>query len=222
MTIGSITGANSGSSLGGSASTIAGNFDTFLQLLTTQLKNQNPLDPLDTNQFTQQLVQFSSVEQQLKTNSFLESLILSSQTSSTTQAVSFIGKEISASTTMTNLKDGQASWYYNLPKAADKVFVTIKNSDGSEVYTKEMGGLPSGDGRFDWDGVGSNGEAQKDGAYQIQITAQDKDGNPITATTEMVGTVDGVDFSSDQPYLIIGKSHVALSSVNRVVAPGSS
>ena len=70
------TSATSGSGLANSRKTIADNFDTFLQLLTTQLKNQNPLDPLDTNQFTAQLVQFSGVEQQLKTNEFLEALLL--------------------------------------------------------------------------------------------------------------------------------------------------
>lgn len=219
MTIGSITGASSGTSLSGSASTIAGNFDSFLQLLTTQLKHQNPLDPLDTNQFTQQLVQFSSVEQQLKTNQFLQSLLLANQTASTTQAVSFIGKEVSASTTLTNLKDGQASWNYNLPQKADKVYVTIKNSEGDTVYTQELTALASGEGRFDWDGVGSNGDTQDDGAYQIHIDARDEDGKPITATTEMIGKVDGVDFSSDQPYLVIGKSHVALTSVTKVNQP---
>jgi flagellar basal-body rod modification protein FlgD len=219
MTIGSISGSNGGTTLTGSASTIAGNFDSFLQLLTTQLKHQNPLDPLDTNQFTEQLVQFSAVEQQLKTNQFLESLITSSQTATTSQAVSFIGKEISASTTMTNLADGEASWFYNLPKTADKVYVSIKNSEGDTVYTKELSSLPAGDGRFDWDGISDSGVEQPDGAYQIHVDARDGNGLAITATTEMVGTVDGVDFSSDQPYLVIGDSHVALASVTKVYQP---
>ncbi len=220
MTIGSISSTNSTTSLSSSAATIAGNFDTFLQLLTTQLQNQNPLDPLDTNQFTQQLVEFSSVEQQLKTNQFLESLILSSQTSTTSQAVGFIGKEVSASTTLSNLTDGNASWYYNLANDAAKVYVTIKNSNGDTVYTKELSDLSAGDGRFDWDGVSSSGEAQPDGAYQIQVDARDENGNTIDATTEMAGIVDGVDFSGDQPYLVIGDSYIALASVNKVHAAG--
>src|SRR5882672_11737048 len=78
------------------SNTIAGNFDTFLQLLTTQLKNQNPLDPLDTNQFTQQLVQFSSVEQQLKTNDYLSALVAGNTNSVQTAAVNFIGKTVTA------------------------------------------------------------------------------------------------------------------------------
>src|SRR5215212_11938506 len=76
--------------------TLAKNFDTFLSILTTQLKNQNPLEPLDTNQFTQQLVQFSSVEQQLKTNEFLEALVQANANSINSNAVSYIGKTISA------------------------------------------------------------------------------------------------------------------------------
>ena len=221
MSIGSITGTNGYSSLSGSSSTIAGNFDTFLQLLTTQLQNQNPLDPLDTNQFTQQLVQFSSVEQQLKTNEFLESLILSSQSSATTDSVSFIGKEVTAVTTLSNLTNGSASWNYNLPKTAESVFVSIKNTSGDTVYTQELGAVEAGDGRFDWDGIGDSGETLSDGAYQIQIVAQDKNGNPITATTEMAGIVDGVDYSGDEPFLVIGESYISIASVTSVRTPSS-
>src|ERR1041384_4500918 len=80
-----------------SKAVLAGNFDTFLQLLTTQLKNQNPLDPLDTNQFTQQLVQFAGVEQQLKTNDFLASLVQANANTTNSNAVNYIGKTVTAS-----------------------------------------------------------------------------------------------------------------------------
>src|SRR5687768_11921275 len=89
--------ASSTSKVAASRATIADNFDTFLNILTTQLKNQNPLDPLDTNQFTQQLVQFTGVEQQLKTNEFLETLMLSTQNTAKSEAVSYIGKQVTAS-----------------------------------------------------------------------------------------------------------------------------
>jgi flagellar basal-body rod modification protein FlgD len=219
MTIGSISGVGSGSSLNGSASTIAGNFDSFLKLLTTQLKNQNPLDPLDTNQFTQQLVQFSSVEQQLKTNQFMESLLLSNQvaTAATTsaQAVAFIGKEVSASTTLANLENGNASWLFNMSKTSSNAIITIKDSDGNTVFTDERP-LVAGEGRFDWDGIGNDEQVKPDGVYQIQIDAKDSDGNPITATTEMIGVVDGVDFTGDEPFLVIGKAHISMASVSKV------
>ena len=110
---------------------IADNFDTFLQLLTTQLKNQNPLDPLDTNQFTQQLVQFTGVEQQLKTNEFLEALLLNTQTSYRADAVSYIGKEVTAAGSATRLQDGQATWSYELATDAAIARLEILDSTGA-------------------------------------------------------------------------------------------
>ena len=98
MTVSGVGSSSSSSSTAVDRQTIAGNFDTFLQLLTTQLKNQNPLDPLDTNHFTQQLVQFSGVEQQLRTNQFLEAMMTSTQNANNSQAVSYIGKVVTAKT----------------------------------------------------------------------------------------------------------------------------
>ncbi len=217
MSIGSISGTSSGSSLYSSATTIAGNFDTFLQLLTTQLQNQNPLDPLDTNQFTEQLVQFSAVEQQLLTNDYLETLIKSSQTSSTSEAVSFIGKEISASTSLTNLENGQASWLYHADSPAEKAYVTVYDSNGNTVFNTTLS-LDQGDGRFDWDGIDNSGQQVKDGPYQIEIDARDEAGNSVSVSTEMAGVVDGVDYSGAEPYLVIGSSYVSLASVTSVRA----
>src|SRR5918992_1028717 len=97
MAVSGINSTTGTSALAGLRGAIAENFDTFLQLLTTQLKNQNPLDPLDTNQFTQQLVQFTSVEQQLKTNEFLEAMMTASQNAGNAQAVSYVGKIVTAS-----------------------------------------------------------------------------------------------------------------------------
>src|SRR5690349_20323984 len=114
MAVSGIAGSTSTSSLTGSRQTIAENFDTFLSLLTTQLKNQNPLDPLDTNQFTQQLVQFTSVEQQLRTNDFLAAMMQSRQTAATSQAVDYIGKTVTASGVKSDLVNGKASWSFNL------------------------------------------------------------------------------------------------------------
>src|SRR6187402_3815488 len=97
MAVTGVSGSSNASQMASSRSTIADNFDTFLNILTTQLKNQNPLDPLDTNQFTQQLVQFTGVEQQLKTNEFLEAMMLANQNSGNSNAVGYIGKTITAS-----------------------------------------------------------------------------------------------------------------------------
>ncbi len=103
---------------GTSAQEIAGNFTQFLTLLTTQLKNQNPLDPMDTNQFTQQLVQFAGVEQQLKANDRLDSILASSKAASTASATSYIGQTIESTGTTADLKDGAATWTLNAARAA--------------------------------------------------------------------------------------------------------
>src|SRR5512135_2072601 len=108
--------SSSGSSLSStSGATLAGNFQTFLQLLTTQLQNQNPLSPLDTNQFTQQLVQFAQVEQQLKTNDQLTTLVSLQQTAQATQALNFVGSTAVVDGSTTTLTNGAAAWNLNAP-----------------------------------------------------------------------------------------------------------
>src|ERR687895_765063 len=92
--------------------TMASNFDQFLRLLTTQLKNQNPLDPLDTNQFTQQLVQFAQVEQQISMNTSLSTLIALQQATQTSAAMSFLGTTVEVEGSTTRLQGGQATWTY--------------------------------------------------------------------------------------------------------------
>jgi len=114
---------------------IADNFDTFLQILTTQLKNQNPLEPLDTNEFTAQLVQFSQVEQQIKQNDNLEAIAKLSAATAATNAVGFIGKRVSVSTAQASLANGGATWHYDASAASDSALFTIRDSGGSIVWT---------------------------------------------------------------------------------------
>jgi flagellar basal-body rod modification protein FlgD len=215
MAVDGVSGSSNTSALSGSRSTIAENFDTFLSILTTQLKNQNPLDPLDTNQFTQQLVQFTGVEQQLKTNEFLEALLLNTQTSYRADAVSYIGKEVTASGETAELKDGGAYWAYNAETNVANATVTIKNAAGSVVYT-ENGSLNAGGGAFLWDGVGTDGSTQPDGIYTIDIKGTNLAGNTVKISTSSVGVVTAVDFSGSEPMLTVGQNKVALSDVTSI------
>src|SRR3954470_18111815 len=126
---------SSGASLSSTAgSTLAGNFQTFLTLLTTQLQNQNPLDPLDTNQFTQQLVQFAGVEQQLRTNDQLTTLVSLQQTAQSTQALTFVGKTAVVDGSTTTMTGGAATWKLGVEKNSN-VTITIANSTGQNVFT---------------------------------------------------------------------------------------
>ena len=215
MAVNGVSGSSNTSALSGSRSTIAENFDTFLSILTTQLKNQNPLDPLDTNQFTQQLVQFTGVEQQLKTNEFLEALLLNTQNTGRSDAVSYIGKEVTASGETAELKDGGAYWAYNAETNVANATVTIKNAAGSVVYT-ENGSLNSGNGAFLWDGVGTDGSTQPDGVYTIEIKGTNLAGNTVKISTSSVGVVTAVDFSGTEPMLTVGQNKVALSDVTSI------
>tara|TARA_A100001391_G_scaffold51157_1_gene31223 strand:+ start:24500 stop:25213 length:714 start_codon:yes stop_codon:yes gene_type:complete len=209
------TSTTSGSDLGNSRKTIADNFDTFLQLLTTQLKNQNPLEPLDTNQFTQQLVQFTSVEQQLKTNEFLEAMMQSSQNSNNAQAVSYVGKTVTASGATTDLVDGVANWVYRVDAAAENTNITIKDAAGNVVYTENLS-LEAGTDQIVWDGTTSSGTKLTSGQFTITIDARDGDGKYVPVTTEMQGVVEGVDVSGSEPYILIGDLRIPLSSISAV------
>src|SRR5262249_50805050 len=126
--------SSSSSTPGVDQNTIAGNFQTFLTLLTTQLKNQNPLDPLDTNQFTQQLVSFAQVEQQLKQNDQLATLISIEKTAQSTTALAFVGQTVAVDGQTAALTNGNATWSFQVPKPINAT-VTIRSSTGQTVYT---------------------------------------------------------------------------------------
>jgi len=203
------TGKSSSSSTSGAR--LADNFDAFLQILTTQLKNQNPLDPLDTNQFTQQLVQFSGVEQQLRTNEYLEAMMTSTQNANNSQAVSYIGKIVTAEGSKTELVNGAATWHFATDKAAT-ITASVRDKDGNVVYTK-TGTVKQGESVFTWDGVGSDGKAKPDGSYSITIEGRDGDGKLVNVGTQMTGEVTGIDFSGSEPVLVVGGARVNLSAV---------
>ena len=219
MAVSGISGTSS-TSISGSRQGIADNFDTFLQLLTTQLKNQNPLDPLDTNAFTQQLVQFSSVEQQLKTNDFLSALVQSNNNTVQTNAVNYIGKTVSASGTRSELVNGSAVWNFALEDAAVTT-VNIKDADGNVVYT-EQGSLQAGAGMFQWDGKTSTGATAPDGTYSITMVGVNAEGKNVPITTEFTGTVTGIDFTGTEPVLLIGTTRVNLSGVTSIKTAAAS
>ncbi|MBD3848435.1 flagellar basal-body rod modification protein FlgD [Bosea sp. OAE752] len=208
------SGSSNTSSSSSSSSSIAGNFDQFLLLLTTQLKNQSPLDPMDTNQFTAQLVQFAGVEQQLKTNDTLGSLLSLSAAGTATNAVSFVGSNITADGATALLKDGNASWKVN-SSAAGQATITIKDSNGSVVQTMTRS-LAAGDQSLGWDGTTSIGTKAPDGAYTVSIQGTSVAGQSLTVKTQISGVVDGVDFTTSIPSLKIGSISVPLDKVKSV------
>jgi flagellar basal-body rod modification protein FlgD len=202
----------------GSSSTktsIANNFDQFLQLLTTQLKNQSPLDPLDTNQFTQQLVQFASVEQQLKTNDTLTALLSLSKATTVSNGLSYVGATVRADGSTSPLVNGQAQWSLEAPSAGSATIV-IKNKAGDEIASTTRS-LAAGKQQFSWNGTRAGGGQAPPGEYTIVVTAKDASAQPMTVKTEVTGVVDGVLLDGEQPVLTIGSFKVPVDKVRSVV-----
>jgi len=195
--------------------TLAGNFQTFLTLLTTQLQNQNPLDPLDTNQFTQQLVQFAGVEQQLKTNDQLTSLVSLQQTAQSTQALGFVGKTAVVNGNTTAMSNSQASWQLDIPSTST-VNISIANSQGQTVFTGTYSAAAGDSQPFTWNGQGNDGTQWPDGQYTLTATAADSSGNSVAVSTEVSGTVSSVDLTQTPPLLSINGQSYTMSQVKRI------
>ena len=215
----SSTGTSGGSSVVGQTQ-IAQNFDTFLQLLTTQLKNQNPLDPLDTNQFTQQLVQFAGVEQQLKTNDALSQLVTLQQTTQATQALGFVGKTALVDGSTATMKNSSATWHLNVPTDST-VDVTVANSSGQTVFTGKYTAAAGTDIPFTWNGMGNDGTQWPDGKYTISATGKDVAGNNVGIAAQVQGVVSSVDLTQSPPLLTIDGASYTLSQVKSIIATSS-
>jgi len=207
------------SSTGIDRGTLAGNFQTFLTLLTTQLKNQNPLDPLDTNQFTQQLVQFAQVEQQLKQNEQLETLVSIEKAAQATTALAYVGQSVSVDGQTATLKGGSATWSFQVPKPIT-ANVTIKSSTGQTVYTGSFT-MSTGLQNFAWDGRDNSGTVWPDGKYTISVTGKDASGQAVAVPTEVEGVVDSVDLTKTPPALSIAGQTYTLDKIKRVVRSGA-
>lgn len=183
---------------------IAGDFDTFLTLLTTQLQNQDPLSPTDPDKFTEQLVQFSQVEQQIETNSLLENLISGAQAQAASTAVSYLGKEVVVETPTAQLTEGEgAAWSYFVPKGAVSASLRVTDAAGRTVISGQIDpsefGQASG---LTWDGVAASGEPAAPGPYTLTITARDADGKAIDSTITVRERVIAVDLSQGDPLYV--------------------
>src|SRR6476469_6778664 len=198
---------------------IASNFTTFLQLLTTQLKNQNPLDPLDTNQFTQQLVEFAQVEQQMKSNDQLSSLVSLEKSAQATTALAYVGATVVVDGATAALTNGSATWNLNVTKPSTAT-ITIKDSTGQNVYTGTVAVNP-GTQNFTWNGRGNDGRLWPDGAYTLTATAVDANKQSVAISTEVQATVDSVDLTQDPPQLTINGQNYTLDKIKRIVRPST-
>lgn len=191
------------------------NFDTFLKLLTAQLQNQDPLEPMDAAQFTQQLVQYSGVEQGIYTNKNLETLIAMQQTGGMSSAVNYIGREVEAQNNQAALSDGQAQWTYTLPIAAASVQLVVRDANGKAVYSG-TGPLTAGSHTVGWDGKLASGADAPEGVYTLEITAKSSEGATLTSPITLSGRVTGVEMVNGSVILNVGGVKLNLTDVEAV------
>lgn len=220
-TTGASTTSSSTSGTSADSAEIASNFTQFLQLLTTQLKNQDPLSPMDTNQFTQQLVEFSQVEQQLKTNSSLSTLVSLQQSAQATQALQLVGATVvvSGATVPLASNGSGATWTLNATKPANAT-ITIADSTGQTVYTGTTT-VSAGQQNFTWDGHGNDGRLWPAGNYTLTATATDASGQSTAISTQVQAPVTSVDLTQNPPLLTINGQQYTMSQLQQIVAPGS-
>ena len=211
---------NNGLNGSGGTSSSAGlssNLNMFLTMLTTQLKNQDPLSPTDSTQFTNQLVLYSQVEQGIQTNSNLTKLINLQSTNQQSASIGYIGQTVEVSGTTLPLQNGAADLSYTLPSAAASAVVQIQDSSGNTV-AQLTGPTAAGTHYLSWNGKNSGGNQLADGTYTIKVVADDPSGNGITATTNTYGKVTGVSSDSTNGTLLdMGAATTSLSSVTAIV-----
>ena len=219
-TISPVSTATQQTNTAGTTTGLAANFETFMALLTAQLKAQDPLSPLDTKDFTNQLVQFTGVEQQLKTNQLLTSLTTSLSQNSGAIAVSYLGKEATAKTDISAINNGNADWNYNIPQTAASVKLQIFD-ENNKLVNSYNGETTPGDKSFVWDGKTSAGDTKTSGNFRLVITATTAAGTALTTPITKTGLIDYVDMSGEETKVRIDGTNVALSAISKVGVPSS-
>jgi flagellar basal-body rod modification protein FlgD len=203
-----------------SSATLSQNLDTFLTLLTTQLKFQDPLEPLDSKDFVAQLVSFSQVEQAIGTNAKLDELLKFETGNRTIGALSYIGKTVEATSSSVSLGGGEAQFSYTLPKAASIARVLITDANGIAVASLPVD-TTAGKHTFTWDGKNGQGQSMTDGVYNIVIAARDGDDKTIKASTAVISRVTGIETRDNGLYLNLGPLAVPYGQVISVADPQS-
>lgn len=193
---------------------LSSDYNTFLQLLTTQLKNQDPLSPMDTNSFTQQLVQMNGVQQQLQTNALLQTLV--NQSSGAGPAVNLIGKQVQAASPTLTMSNGSADWTYELDGAAASATLSVTDAAGKVVWSQAAPDLSQGQHDFTWDGSTLSGGKATAGTYTLSIKANDSSLQALGTNVYVQGVVTGVQNSATGTTLNLGSTTVNYTNVTKV------
>jgi flagellar basal-body rod modification protein FlgD len=214
------SGSNSATQSGDDAlASLSGDYSNFLTLLTTQLKNQDPLSPMDSSQFTQQLVQFSAVEQQINGNKKLDQLIGLQSTANAYGAVGFVGTSIAADSNDIPLQKGKSKFDYTIEKASGAATLKILDASGNIVMLKQVDATV-GTHPVEWDGTDYFGNQLKDGKYTVSVSYKDQNtGKDVDADITSYGTVDQAVLADGEVFLKMGDVSIPLSDVIRISKP---
>ncbi len=194
----------------------------FLKLLTTQLENQDPTDPMKDRKMVAQLAQFSELEEMTNVSKGMEKLNKNQDQSKMLQAVDFLGKSVTAQgKNISKDESGVSKLFYNLEDSADSVRINILDKNGNIVNTVKMGSKQAGEHEFQWNGKNHKGQESPDGQYSIEIQATDAKGKQVNADTDVSGTVTGVNNKEGNTLLSLQDGReVKLTDVKEVVATG--
>lgn len=209
--------ATAGSSAADSAASLADNFDTFLTILTAQIQNQDPLEPMDSSKFTEQLVQFSGVEQQIKSNRQLEALLSATMSSAGAALSGYLGQQAEIDSAGAQFTGETVSWRYTLPSDAAKSTITVTDASGKVLYSK-TGEITAGTHEFEWNGELANGATAKEGEpYWINVVAEDANAKAVRPVYSLVTTVTGVDLTYGEPALTTPAGIFAYADIKRLM-----
>jgi len=190
--------------------------DMFLNLLVTQLKNQDPLSPTDNTAFVAQLAQFSSLEGINKLNTNFTNVSDSMNVLNNYGASGLIGKNVTVKGSSFSLQGSPVPLGYDLNNPADTVTLTVFNSEGKVVDSAKTSNVPAGTHEFIWDGLDSGGSPLPAGEYGFSVTAGDGSGNNLPLDTNISGTVQGVNFFGDTAKVVIGGAMFPAADIKEV------
>lgn len=216
MTVSTVTAAANSSTQAAPASnsalnSLSGNLNSFLKLLMTQLQHQDPTSPMDTNAFTSQLVQYSSVEQQINTNTNLTNLITATQSNTILQSSALVGKQVTATNDHLTLQNSKAQIHFTAP-TAEPVTIEVTSATGEKILQTSLAAA-SGNNDWAWDGTDSNGHTVADGSYKVSVS--DQTGTALTTT--ITGTVTGMQRSGTAVNAVLGGLQTDVGSIQSVL-----
>ena len=200
-------------------STAGADFNMFLKLLTTQMQNQDPLDPMKASEYTQQLAQYTQIEQTVQQSGTLKEILARLSSQDVAQASGLIGRDAIFASTTAGLGAGAAAWTYELPAAGRNIVASIANSNGKVVATRSL--ADGTGGAFAWDGQLANGSRAADGAYVLSIEASDATDKKLPVTILSTGRVSDVTMVNGAPALGINGVALPVASLVKVSAATS-